>query len=323
VLIELREGEGLPLRHIIQVDTLTHRIPGFIEKAVRAGVSHVFIGLENINPDNLMAAKKRQNRITEYRQMLLEWKKHPVVLTAGYIIGFPSDTKESVIRDVEIIKAELPIDLLYFSYLTPLPGSEDHKKLHTEGAWMDPDMNKYDLNHRVSHHGQMSDQEWEEAYKAAWRTFYTFDHMETVLKRRYGLGIGRIKTTLKRLIWYHFFPLYCGVHPLEGGFFPLRFRSDRRSGLPRENPIAFYARYGWDLALFHVRLFTLLTRLKLRERRIRRDPNRAAYRDLAMTPPSETDFEELGLFQDTAGGTAAVKKKQKQDAIRDHAVAAE
>ena len=34
----------------------------------------VFIGLENINPDNLLGAKKRQNKITEYRKMLLAWK---------------------------------------------------------------------------------------------------------------------------------------------------------------------------------------------------------------------------------------------------------
>ena len=33
---------------------------------------------------------------------------------------------------------------------------------------MDPDMNKYDLNHRVTHHPKMSDAEWEEAYRAAW-----------------------------------------------------------------------------------------------------------------------------------------------------------
>ena len=32
------------------------------------------LGLENINPDNLAAAKKRQNKITEYRSMLLAWK---------------------------------------------------------------------------------------------------------------------------------------------------------------------------------------------------------------------------------------------------------
>jgi hypothetical protein len=32
---------------MIQVDTLCHRIPNFIEKAKRAGVTRVFIGLEN------------------------------------------------------------------------------------------------------------------------------------------------------------------------------------------------------------------------------------------------------------------------------------
>ena len=44
-----------------------HKIPNFIEKSQRAGVTRVFIGLENINPANLIAAKKRQNKITEYR----------------------------------------------------------------------------------------------------------------------------------------------------------------------------------------------------------------------------------------------------------------
>jgi hypothetical protein len=38
--------------------TLCHRIPNFIEKAAQAGGRRVFIGLENINPDNLIAGKK-------------------------------------------------------------------------------------------------------------------------------------------------------------------------------------------------------------------------------------------------------------------------
>ena len=50
-LIELREGEKLPIKLFLQVDTLCHRIPGFIEKAARAGCTSVFIGLENINPE--------------------------------------------------------------------------------------------------------------------------------------------------------------------------------------------------------------------------------------------------------------------------------
>src|ERR1700733_1708602 len=155
-LIAIREGEGLNVTLSIQVDTLCHQIPNFIEKAARAGVRRVFIGLENINPDNLLAAKKNQNKITEYRAMLHKWREHGVLTCAGYILGFPGDTKESILRDVEIIKRELPLDLLEFFMLTPLPGSEDHKNLLRQGVWMDPDLNKYDLLHRVSHHPKMS-----------------------------------------------------------------------------------------------------------------------------------------------------------------------
>ena len=91
-LIELREKDGIPLGLMIQVDTLCHKIENFVEKAKRAGVTRVFIGLENINPDNLTAAKKHQNKITEYRKMLLAWKAQGIITLAGYILGFPSDT---------------------------------------------------------------------------------------------------------------------------------------------------------------------------------------------------------------------------------------
>ncbi|MEQ1645000.1 MAG: radical SAM protein, partial [Pyrinomonadaceae bacterium] len=111
-LIELRKDEGLNISFIIQVDTLCHKLPNFIEKSKRAGVKRVFIGLENINPDSLLGAKKRQNKITDYRQMLLAWKHVGIVTYCGYILGFPGDTPESIISDIEIIKRELPVDLL-------------------------------------------------------------------------------------------------------------------------------------------------------------------------------------------------------------------
>jgi radical SAM superfamily enzyme YgiQ (UPF0313 family) len=62
-LIALRERDKLKVTLILQVDTLCHRIPGFIDKAVHAGCNTVFIGLENINPASLVGAKKRQNKI--------------------------------------------------------------------------------------------------------------------------------------------------------------------------------------------------------------------------------------------------------------------
>ena len=73
--------------------------------------------------------------------MLQAWKSVGVITCCGYIIGFPNDTRERVLRDIEIIKRELPTDLLEFFCLTPLPGSEDHQILDRNGVWMDPDMN--------------------------------------------------------------------------------------------------------------------------------------------------------------------------------------
>ena len=93
-IIMLRERENMNIRLMVQVDTLCHKIPNFIEKAARAGTNRVLVGLESINAANLLAAKKRQNKITEYRTMLLAWKKAGAITTAGYILGFPFDTPE-------------------------------------------------------------------------------------------------------------------------------------------------------------------------------------------------------------------------------------
>jgi radical SAM superfamily enzyme YgiQ (UPF0313 family) len=94
-LIHMREVEGLKIRIIAQVDTAAHKIRNFIEKAGRAGVNRVFIGLENINPESLKEAHKGQNRITEYRAMLQAWHRAGTLTYAGYILGFPGDTPAS------------------------------------------------------------------------------------------------------------------------------------------------------------------------------------------------------------------------------------
>lgn len=199
-LIALRE-QGVVVRLQVQVDVLCHLIPGFIDKAVQAGVENVFVGLENINPDNLVAAKKNQNRITGYREMLLAWKKYPVVIVAGYIIGFPFDTRESILRDIDLIKRELPIDMIYFTNLTPLPGSEDHLNMIRAGTWMDPDLNKYDLNHRVIHHARMTDAEWDATYNELWERFYTWEHMATVLRRMTAFRSNKRMATVYMLLF--------------------------------------------------------------------------------------------------------------------------
>lgn len=296
-LIEMRESEGLTLNFIIQVDTLCHRIPNFVEKAARAGCARVFVGLENINPDNLLAAKKKQNRVHEYRQMFLEWRRHRVITYAGYILGFPNDTPERVARDIRTVQEELPIDLLEFFILTPLPGSADHKQLDATGVWMDPDMNKYDLEHVTTGHATMSSAEWQALYRRAFDLYYSPEHIERLLRRAKASGIKPVRL-VNHVLQFYFTFRQEKVHPLQGGFFRRKLRRQRRPGLPIESPLAFYPRRAWEVAATHVNLVRYYLFLHRLRKKVERDT--APYIDRALIMP------ELG--EEDAFATAPAKK---------------
>jgi hypothetical protein len=318
ILIKLREGEKMNMSFIIQVDTLCYKLPNFISKARRAGVKRVFIGLENINPDSLMGAQKRQNKITDYRQMLLEWKKAGVVTYCGYILGFPKDTPESIIHDIEIIKRELPVDLLEFFYLTPLPGSEDHRRLHESGVAMDPDLNKYDLNHAVTGHSVMSKAEWERAYRLAWETYYTDEHVETILRRAIASKTSPGKTMFL-ITWFKGCISIEGIHPLEGGYLRLKSRRNRRSGLPLENPLIFYPKYLAGSLRKQFSWLSLYLRLRLIYRKVRNDPKKLQYMDLALEPVRENETETREMFQSETAQKFVNRIKQYEKHRHEHA----
>jgi len=312
-IIQLREVEKFNLSFIIQVDTLCHKLPNFVEKAARAGVKRVFIGLENINPDNLLGAKKRQNKITEYRKMLLAWKNAGVITYAGYILGFPGDTYDSIMRDIDVIKRELPVDLLEFFYLTPLPGSEDHLKLKKAGAWLDPDLNKYDLNHICTPHPKMSREDWDRAYKDAWQRYYTVAHVETIL-RRVASTKANASNALFLITWFMGSINIEHIHPLEGGFLRKRVRRDRRPGLPIEPAWSFYPKYVGEIAGKLVAWTALYVKLRRIYLRIKKDPQRYAYTDLAMTPVKDDELETHALFNTGAAQAYVARAKHIKDA---------
>ncbi len=314
---DIREELDLPFSIIIQVDTLCHKIPGFVEKAKRAGVSRVFIGLENINPDNLMAAKKRQNRITEYRRMLQAWRNKQIITYAGYILGFPADTPERIAHDIEVIKRELPIDLLEFFCLTPLPGSEDHKRLHLQGVPMNPDMNIYDLEHVCTEHPIMTKREWQDIYTKAWDLYYTPEHVETLM-RRFIVSGNKPERIMWHTLQFHGCLTIEKVHPLQGGYLRRKVRTQRRSGLPREAPLIFYPRRLWEVVSVQSRLVAYFLRLRKLVKKVKRDPDRMAYRDLAITPvEDEGEAEELEMFAHTEAAQAAVVKAKRETEARE------
>jgi radical SAM superfamily enzyme YgiQ (UPF0313 family) len=293
-MIQLREVEKLHFNFFIQVDTLCHKIPNFVEKCARGGVKRVFIGLENVNPANLKDAKKRQNKITEYRRLLLAWKEWHVITYAGYILGFPTDTPERILHDIDVVKKELPVDILEFFFLTPLPGSEDHQKLYRAGIPMDPDLNKYDLNHYTTAHPLMTQKAYEKVYARAWDRYYTASHVETMFRRARVSGIA-VSNVLLLAVWFMAALKIERVHPLEVGWIRRKNRRQRRYGMKIEPAWLFYPKYHLELWTKMSRWALLYLRFAMRMWKVERDPHAMSYTDAAMTV---TDHEEeLELFQ--------------------------
>ena len=307
---DLREA-GHSIHFLIQVDVLAHKIPGFIEKAARAGCKYVFIGLESINPENLVHMKKNQNRITEYRTMFQAWKQAGIVTYAGFIMGLPGDTPETIKRDIEIIQQELPVDSLEFTMLTPLPGSEDHKKLHESGTWMDPDLNKYDLETVTVRHARMSPEVWQQTYADMWNWYYTDEHVERIMKRNIAYGIKphrAMRTTLQIYGAANFE----GVHPQQCGYLRRKDRTQRRPELPQVPAVLFYPQFAWESVVKYTRFGLYALKLHRMRKRLEKDPAAKSYKDLATVPVVDAENEHLAMFELNASSRAAVDKARRQ-----------
>ncbi len=302
------QADGIKLQLVIQVDTQSHRIPHFIEKAGQAGVTRAFLGLENINPDSLKGAQKGQNKITDYRAMFQAWHDARVLTYAGYILGFPGDTPETIRRDLAIIQRELPVDILEFFILTPLPGSKDHQRLVEAGVALDPDMNNYDTQHVVTAHPLMSKEEWQAIFREAWDLYYSDAHVATVLRRCRVWGYDP-RHMLGKLFAFHAPMVFEKLHPLEGGLIRIKRRRERRPGLPIESPLVFYPKLAWEFVRKYAGAYAMHRRYGRILAQVLAGPA-GSYTDAAMTPVDAAEEGRLELFTATAAARQFVDKRR-------------
>ncbi len=191
--------------------------------------------MESINPESIKDAGKAQNKVSDYRNLIEAWHRVRVSTHVGYIIGFPHDSEESVMRDVERLMKEVQPHRASFFMLTPLPGSRDHQRMVEAGEPMDSDYNTFDSFHESMPHPLMKDGAWGRAYRRAWATFYSFENMKQVLENVHPDNYWDV---LRNFYWYKSSALNEGAHPMITGFFRLKDRKTRRPGFPLEGRLA-------------------------------------------------------------------------------------
>ena len=71
-------------------------------------------------------------------------RKHNIAVMAGCIVGYPDDTKQSVVKQFQAIK-QLKPDSIYAQYLTPYPKTQIREELLKEDLIANAnDFSKYD-----------------------------------------------------------------------------------------------------------------------------------------------------------------------------------
>jgi hypothetical protein len=171
-------------------------------------------------------------------------------------------------------------------------------------------MNQYDSEHAVTDHPRMTRQAWEDIYREAWNAYYTPDHMVTILRRGAATN-SPISGLPGHLTFFANFVRLEKVHPLQGGLWRRKYRSDRRPGFPIEPIWSFYPKYGWESISKCSVLVRSWLQLDATVRRIRKDPTRHLYTDQALADVTDDQTRSLELFTHSDDARHAVNHARK------------
>lgn len=269
-MIRLKEEEGIPLRFMMQADVQSYRIPGFVEKARRAGCTQAFIGIESVNPRNLQAVGKNQNSLEDYRRLIDSYRKAEIAVHAGYILGLPFDTPDSLHRDVRSLMEDIQVDHVSFFILTPLPGSQDFENLRQTGAFLEKDYNQYEYFHEtMTYPGFPEKGSLVRSCLEAWHEFYSFAHMRKILERT---PASLYWDALRNFLWYKSAVEVDERHPMMAGYFRCKSRLEIRPGKKPLSRTAYFRKRtgeilhtlrGYMRLVFEMQLLWLCTRHRL------------------------------------------------------------
>lgn len=239
-LISLKEHDNIPFTFMMQSDLAAMKMPGgdFFPLAARAGCNQVFLGVESVNKQNLRAQTKFQNQVDHYKGLVDHCHSLGITCHAGYILGMPFDTPASIKEDIGELQ-RMGFDSASFYILSPLPGSKDHQVWWKEGRWMHEDLNTYDSAHVAVKPELMTREELQKAWHDAWEQFYSNDHMVNIL-RGWQHDKWHYWDRMSFFAWYLYASRIERLHPMNCGFWTVRYRDDRRPGFPKEALVPFW-----------------------------------------------------------------------------------
>ena len=159
----------------------------------------------------------------------------------------------------------------------------------------------------------MSKEVWEKTYAECWKTYYSKEHVETILRRNAAMGMS-VGKTMFLLNWFIGSLNIEKLHPLECGLIRRKYRRDRRPGLPIESRLTFYPRHYLDMVTKQFRWVWLWGKLWGKYYEIKHNPKKLEYTDLALTPVFDHE-EDRDMFHTEEAEAYVAQQKKMRDVI--------
>lgn len=147
--------------------------PGLLEKAAAAGLRSIFVGFENLDPNNIRDHGKVQNLGRDYAGAIRRAQAHGVMVNGSFVFGMDEDGPDVFDRTTDWAVAH-GIETASFHIMTPYPGTRLYQRLKSLGRILHDDWDRYDTRHTVFRPSRLKPDELEAGYWRAYEQFYAW-----------------------------------------------------------------------------------------------------------------------------------------------------
>jgi hypothetical protein len=169
-LLEAMVAERLRLPFFVQCDVQIERQEDFVALLARAGCFQVFVGAESFSREALRGAHKLQNHPERYARIVELCRAHGITTHFSNILGFPSDTEETVLDHLAKLLKLAP-DLASFYVLTPIPGTDQYAEFRELGWITERNLDRFDGTSVTWRHPNLSPDHWTELLFHCYREY--------------------------------------------------------------------------------------------------------------------------------------------------------
>ena len=151
----------------------------------KSGCMGLLVGFESLSAETLKSVNKGVNKPQQYIDVVKRMHDHGIGVKGSFIFGFDTDDEAVFDRTVEFaIKAK--IDVVYFSILTPYPGTAFYEQMLREGRIIDFDWDHYNTHYVVYRPKLLTPEKLLEGYWSALRESFTWP---SIFRRMWGNGV--------------------------------------------------------------------------------------------------------------------------------------